>query len=187
MITNNLNTLNRDNIECYTEKYGVEILINHLKNKFRVGLTLGVEIVIWCPCDTKDSEFVKVLDNLPGFRVIYSHIDNGQDCFEYEPEEEFDIIITNPPFKNKTKFMKRFMSFNKPFAILLPVGCIGDNGIPNLFIEKNRQMQLLIPDKRMEFKNQKKSGISFKSIYVCNSFLDKDITLCRLNKPRKDK
>ena len=56
--------------EQYTPKYGVEVLlphIQHLKDK-----------IIWCPFDREDSQFVKVLKE-NGFKVVYSHIDYGQD------------------------------------------------------------------------------------------------------------
>ena len=62
--------------EQYTPKYGVEVLlphIQHLKDK-----------IIWCPFDKEDSEFVKVLSE-NGFKVVYSHIEYGQDFFNYEP------------------------------------------------------------------------------------------------------
>lgn len=54
---------------------------------------------IWCPCDKEDSEFVKVLKE-NGFNIVYSHIDYGQDFFAYTPRQ-FDVILTNPPYKNK--------------------------------------------------------------------------------------
>lgn len=175
MITNNLTKLKTDNIECYTYAYGVEPIIKYIPKNW----------VIWCPCDTDDSEFVKLLKE-NGNKVIYSHIDYNQDCFTYEPKEHFDCIITNPPFKGKTKFMNRFMSFNKPFAILLPLGAFGDNGIPNLFIEQKKDPELLIPKQRMEFSNNKQTGISFKSVYYCWKILPKQIIFCNLNKPKKN-
>lgn len=168
---NNLNLLNVDNIECYTLPYGVEIILPYIP----------IDKVIWCPCDTEDSNFVKML-KARGNKVIYSHIDLGQDCFTYQPTEHWDILITNPPFKNKTKYMERFMSFNKPFAVILPVGGLGDNGIPNLYLKQNKDIELLIPDRRMEFGNQAQTGISFKSIYYCWKILPKQIIFCKLNK-----
>ena len=58
--------------EQYTPYYAVELIIpyiQHFKDK-----------IIWCPCDTEESEFVKVLKE-NGFNVVNSHIDLGQDFF----------------------------------------------------------------------------------------------------------
>ena len=40
-----------------------------------------------------------------------------------------------------------------------------------MFIENNTDLQLLIPDKRTEFLNQKQSGISFKTVYIYKDIL----------------
>ena len=52
--------------------------------------------VIWCPFDTSESAFVKVLSKTN--QVIYSHIKTGQDFFSYEPTTHYDVIVSNPPF-----------------------------------------------------------------------------------------
>ena len=91
----------KENDECYTPRYGVEPLLEFMP-KFR-GKT------IWCPFDTDDSQFVKVfLEN--GYDVVNSHISDGRDFFEYEPEK-WDLIISNPPFHNKRAFFERALSF----------------------------------------------------------------------------
>lgn len=176
--------IDRNNIECYTLKYMIDILIPYLKNKQQDNPNL----TIWCPCDKEESNYVKVLKE-NDIKVIYSHIDDGKDCLTYEPEEHWDILITNPPFKGKAKFLKRFMSFNKPIAILLPLHFLNDNGIPNLFLENNKEIQLLIPKERCVF-YQANTGVKgkgnppFKSGYLCVDFLDKQIEFTRLNKER---
>ena len=43
--------------------------------------------VIWCPFDTSESAFVKVLSKTN--QVIYSHIKTGQDFFSYEPSRHY--------------------------------------------------------------------------------------------------
>ena len=52
--------------------------------------------MIWCPFDKEESWFVKLISEKN--KVIYSHIDNGQDFYNYEPTEHWDCIISNPPF-----------------------------------------------------------------------------------------
>jgi len=61
--------------------------------------------IIRCPFDKADSQFVIVLKE-HGFKVVYSHIDYGQNFFEYQPKE-WDVIISNPPYTNKRKYWER--------------------------------------------------------------------------------
>jgi hypothetical protein len=130
--------------EQYTPKYGVEVLlphIQHLKDK-----------IIWCPFDKEDSYFVSVLKE-NGFNVIYSHIENGQDFLTYAPEQ-WDVIISNPPYKNKRSFWERCLDLKKPFALLLPLNILSDSVINTTMGEREREFQLLIPSRRMRFFNK---------------------------------
>lgn len=163
--------MDRENIEAYTPKYAVDIIVPYLdKTK-----------VIWAPFSKDEHNFADYLREL-GFTVINTHIDNGQDFLTYTPEFEFDVILDNPPFKGKTKYVERAISFSKPFALFLPFNSFGDNGIPNLFMKNNLEPQMLIPDKRTEFENQKNKGISFKTVYICSGILPKQIIFTALEK-----
>jgi len=131
--------------EQYTPKYGVEVLlpyIQHLKDR-----------IIWCPFDRDDSQFVKVLTE-NGFRVVYSHLDYGQDFLTYEPEK-WDVIISNPPYKNKRVYWERALALKKPFALLLPLNILSDSIINTTMKVREKEFQLLIPSKRMRFYNNK--------------------------------
>jgi len=170
--------MDRDNIEAYTPKYAVVIVLPFI-NK---------ELVIWAPFSKDEHNFAGYLREL-GYKVINTHYNSetgeGKDFLTYQPDFHFDIIIDNPPFKNKTRFVKRAMEFNKPFMLFLPINCLGDNGIPNLFLERNCDIQLLIPDKRTEFENQENKGISFKTAYICRWALPRQIIFTKLNKLKK--
>lgn len=147
--------------EQYTPRYGVEVLlphIEHLKDK-----------IIWCPFDKEDSEFVKVLTE-KNFKVIYTHIDYGQDFLTYEPEK-WDVIISNPPYTNKRVYWERALDLKKPFALLLPLNILSDSVINTTMQEREREreFQLLIPNKRMRFFNKQTGGVgifpTFKASY----------------------
>ncbi|MFH2013547.1 MAG: tRNA (adenine-N(6)-)-methyltransferase [Patescibacteria group bacterium] len=167
--------MDRNNIEAYTPKYAVDIILPFI-NK---------EITIWAPFSKDEHNFAGYLKEL-GYKVINTHFDpetgEGNDFLTYKPDFYFDIIIDNPPFKGKTKFVKKALSYNKPFMLFLPVNSLGDNGIPNAFIKYNRDIQLLIPDKRTEFENQEKKGISFKTAYLCQGILPRQIIFTKLIK-----
>ena len=154
------------NDECYTPQYAIEPLLKYLdKNK-----------IIWCPFDTQDSNFVKLLKQ-NGFNVVCSHISTGQDFYEYEPKQ-WDIIVSNPPFTNKRKIFERALSFNKPFALLMTNTWLNDSAPKQLFKEKD--LQLLMFEQRIQFNNQNK--ITFSSSYYCWNLLPKQIIMERLNK-----
>lgn len=164
-------SLDRENIEAYTPKYAVDIILPYLDK----------EKVIWAPFSKDEHNFAGYLRDL-GYKVINTHIEDGADFLTYRPDFHFDIILDNPPFKNKTKFVERAISFGKPFALFLPFNSFGDNGIPKLFMEHNIEPQMLIPDKRTEFENQVNNGISFKTVYICSGILPKQIIFTKLQK-----
>jgi len=152
------------NDECYTPIEGVLPILKYIpKDK-----------IIWCPFDTEESNFVKEISKTN--KVIKSHIVEGKDFFEYEPEE-WDILISNPPFTDKRKYFERALSFNKPFALIMSLTWLNDSAPKQLFFEKD--LQLLMFDKRMKFNNINK--ITFSSAYFCWNFLPKQIIMEKLN------
>ena len=107
------------------ERYTPPILVKPILQFIKPNST------IWCPFDTKDSEFVIQLKNA-GHKVIYSHIILGQDFFKYEPEN-YDYIISNPPFSKKLEILDRLYKLNKPFAMLMNIECLNYQGIGEFF------------------------------------------------------
>jgi len=155
------------NDECYTPIEGVLPILKYIpKDK-----------IIWCPFDTEKSNFVKEISKTN--KVIKSHISEEKDFFEYEPEE-WDILISNPPFTDKRKYFERALSFNKPFALIMSLTWLNDSAPKQLFFEKD--LQLLMFDKRMKFNNINK--ITFSSAYFCWNFLPKQIIMEILNKSK---
>lgn len=155
--------------EQWTPRYAVEILIpyiQHLKDK-----------IFWCPFDTEESQFVKVLQE-NGFKVVYSHISRNQDFFNYEPEQ-WDVLLSNPPYDGKSKFMERADSFHKPWALLLPLNITADSIINKMFGDCS-ELTILMPNKRTRFYNknkpdEKQSQPTFKASYIGRNFFQKQI------------
>lgn len=156
------------NDECYTPSYGVKPIIKYLPR----------DKIIWCPFDKSDSQYVKILSE-NGFDVVYSHISDGKDFFGYQPDK-WDIIVSNPPFTNKRQIFERAISFNKPFALLMSNVWLNDAAPIRLFLD--RQLQLLLFDKRIKFLNNGivQNKITFGSGYYCCNILPRDIICERL-------
>lgn len=158
------------NDECYTPSYAVKPILEYIKK----GDT------VWCPFDDENSEFVKQISKQN--TVVFSHIDNGQDFFCYEPEK-WDVIISNPPFTNKRKYFERAIQFGKPFALIMSNTWLNDAAPKQLFA--NIELQLLMFDKRMVFGNPdgtQANKITFSSSYFCRDFLPKQIVIKKLEK-----
>ncbi len=155
--------------EAYTPEYGVLPILKYIKPGS----------VIWTPFDKPDSHFVTMI-RAAGFKVIHSHINDGQDFFDYEPAQEWDMIISNPPFKDKRKFFERALSFKKPICLLMTLAWLNDRYSKQVFIDAHVQMQLLMFDKRIKFENPDQRAndkITFSSGYYCTDFLPRDIVL----------
>lgn len=145
--------------EKYTPRYAVLPIVKYLpKGK-----------IIWCPFDTKNSEFVHALKEA-GFDVAYSHIATGQDFFSYEPEQ-WDIIISNPPFSNKKEVFERCLELGKPFGLLMSNFWLNDASPSRLF--KDRELQLLLFNKRVQYNDLNR--VPFGSSYFCHKLLPKQI------------
>lgn len=164
----------KESDEYYTPIYAIKPILKYIPNNS----------IIWCPFDKEDSRFVKVFREA-GFKVIATHIDNGENFFYFQPEK-YDVIISNPPFSIKDSILKRLAELNKPYAIILP--------IPTLQGEKRfeyiKDCQALIFDKRINYYkdlNDRKSTkqVPFGSMYLCKNFLPKDLIFEEL-KDRKE-
>ena len=161
-----------NNDECYTPAYGVSPIIKYIPEG----------AIVWCPFDKEESEFVKQISQT--HTVVRSHLDDGQDFFTYEPEN-WDVIVSNPPFTNKRLFFERALSFNKPFALIMTNTWLNDSAPKQLFSDKD--LQLLMFDKRMKFVSpdgRPNDKITFSSSYYCWNFLPKQIVMEKLHIPK---
>jgi hypothetical protein len=145
-----------DNYE--TPKYVVEILLPYLrKTNIRT---------IWCPFDKAHSEYVKVLKEA-GYIIINGHIDEGKDFFEYEPEQ-YDAIISNPPFSKKNEILERCITLGKPFALLLSATCIQSASLIEI-IAKAKDFNFIMFNKRISYSGDRPP---FPSWYFTSQILD---------------
>lgn len=158
--------------EWMTPAFAVKPLLKYVHPRLR----------IWCPFDTAESNFVKVFREA-GREVVHSHICDGQDFFEYEPER-WDVLISNPPFSNKRKFFERALALGKPFALLMTNTWLNDAAPKQLFAE--RDLQLLMFEQRIRFQSPSAEAvtdkITFSSSYYCTGLLPKQLIMERLPK-----
>lgn len=161
---------NKDN-EYYTFKRDVENFLNNVN--------IPKDKIIWCPFDTENSAFVKVLRERE-YKVINTHISNNQDFYNYEPKEHYDIILSNPPFNNKYKTIKRLVELNKPFAMIYGIQCFSSGSFTRE-LKNVSNLQMLFLCKRIKFhkdiENDKLPNPTFHSMWICNDILDTKIKI----------
>lgn len=158
-----MRNLNKSMKNTNDERFTPPILVKPIIKYLKQGST------VWCPFDTEDSEFVQILKKA-GYKVIYSHIELCQDFFEYEPDESYDYIVSNPPFSKKLEVLDRLYNLGKPFAMLMNIECLNYQAIGQFFLDKN--LELLIFDKKVSFDG---NTASFNTSYFCNNVLPKQI------------
>jgi hypothetical protein len=121
--------------------------------------------------DGKSGEYLLEL----GFNVIH----NDNDFFE---SNEGDIIVTNPPFSKVKEILQRLEILDKPFIMIMPSSKINTSYMRRW---KDKNIQIIIPRKRIHFNKQidgivvtdSKSSCNFDCFYYCYKMnLENDIT-----------
>jgi len=162
MASSNLKMLNKtanntQSDECYTPKEAIEPILEYLdKNKTYYDCTSGVSLSI--------VDFL----NKKGFKCLSSE---EKDFLFDDIPKEVDVILTNPPYSKKDKFIERCYELGKPFALLLPVSSIQGQKRGGMFGKKG--IELLVLNKRIDFTG--KGSPHFGVAWFCNGVLDKKI------------
>lgn len=147
--------------EYYTKEYAIIPLLKYLKPNSQ----------IWCPFDTQESNFVKLLSN-NGHPTQWTHIWTGQDFFETDPPKGTEYIISNPPYSLREKVLERLFGFKIPFAMLINEAGLFDSK-KRFELLKNNPFEIMVFDKRIDYikGDENMSRVPFKSIFLCSNVL----------------
>lgn len=103
--------------EFYTLYEDVKFELDHYIDQFK-------DKIIYCPCDTKDSAFVKYFLELEAKGLIkellYTSLRDGVDCLGDVAINNYnrcDIVVTNPPFSLFRQFLELLDKLDKKFII----------------------------------------------------------------------
>ncbi len=160
--------------EYYTKRYAIIPILKYLKeNK-----------TIWCPFDTEESNYVKVFRE-NGFNVISGHIVDGKNFFKYEPDD-YDYIISNPPYSLREPILERLFKLGKPFAMLINISGLFDSK-KRYGLFKNNPFEIMVFNKRIDYIKTEVNNSSppFSSIYICSSLLPSQFVFEELLKESK--
>ena len=162
MASTNLSMLNKTSNnslsdECYTPNEAILPLLSELsKDKVYYDCTSGIS-----------SNIVDCLI-FNGYKCISS---KGRDFLEDELPDGIDVIITNPPYSKKDKFIERCYELKKPFALLLPVSSL--QGIKRGEMFAKNGIEILALKKRIDFTG--KGSPHFGVAWFCHNILKQKI------------
>jgi hypothetical protein len=149
------------NDELYTPPEAIKPLLKHLPKP---------PLTIWECTDFGESLITKMLKE-KGYKVISSHI-NTFNFLTDKPDFEFDMIITNPPYSLKDEFLAKCYSYNKPFAMLLPLTSL--EGVKRNLLFSKYGIDLIVLNKRINFMKNKKNNW-FNTSWFTYKILNKNL------------
>lgn len=122
----------------FTPEHAVHTLIKYIpENK-----------TIWECTDPGCSNIAKVLREY-GHDVVSTDIQTGFDFLNDKPAFDYDLIISNPPYSLKNKFIKRCYDLQKPFILLLPLTTL--EGIERGEMFRKNGISVIVLDRRLDF------------------------------------
>ncbi len=142
------------NIEMYTPDVAMDYICPFLDNK----------LTYWEACYGQGN-MARALERR-GF-IVKGRRD--MDCLVEQPND-WDFLITNPPFNGNKKFIKRAIDLGKPFAFLIRLEHLG--GVEACRLLNDIDFKIIIPDKRINYiipnkqSGEKTGGSPFHSIWL---------------------
>lgn len=112
---------------------------------------------IWFPFNNYDSEFKLKADELKlQYKATHIFDDLGNDFFTTLPPEECELLISNPPFSQQNKIIKRSFELVekglvKSFCLLLPLATLETPTRGEMYEEHIDKLSVIIFKKRIKF------------------------------------
>jgi len=110
---------------------------------------------------------------LHGYKVV-----GGPDVDFLTEYVEANLLVSNPPFSKKDEFLRRAYSLGKPFAMLLPADALV--GLARYPLFAKHGIQLLIPNKRINFVGSGNTSPNFNTFWLCWHLLPQNIVFAEL-------
>ena len=111
---------------------------------------LPKKLTVWEPCSSPyDTLAKRMRTRWPDWTVHATDISRGEDFLTYEPAFEFDMIITNPPYRNKIAFIRRALSFGKPVIFLLSTVTVESNPLKRESV--GQKLTIIAPHTKINF------------------------------------
>lgn len=143
--------------ECYTPKEAIMPLLKFLdKDKIYYDCTSGIS-----------SQLVNTMSQ----NKFNCKSSDKLDFLNDPITKNIDVIITNPPYSKKDKFLKKCYEIGKPFALLLPVSSLQGKARGQMFAENG--IEILVLNNRIDFTG--KGSPHFGVAWFCCNLLPKEL------------
>jgi hypothetical protein len=150
--------------DFYTPDEAIAPLLPYLKKEWN----------IW-ECASGTGNIVNYLMG-GGFNVFGTDIKTGED-FITSSRDDFDCIVTNPPYSLKDKWLEKCFYLKRPFALLLPLTALEGKKRQELY--RKFGIQVILFNKRIQFIKGK--GNWFSSVWITHGLnLPKELTFVEL-------
>lgn len=159
---------------CFTPPHGVAPLLPYLPPHSRV----------W-ECAAGAGWLADELER-HGHTTIRTDYTTGQDFFTYAPDPtDYDIIVTNPPYTLKYRFMERCYQLGKPWALLVPFTTIASGTALGMY--RRFGWEELRLTKRINFympqTGYNNAGAQFSVLWLCWHLLPQPIIVADVPPP----
>jgi hypothetical protein len=172
--------------EFYTLYEDVKFELDHYIDQFK-------DKIICCPCDTKESAFVKYFLELKANGLIkellYTSLQDGVDCLSEAAVDNYrhcDIVVTNPPFSLFRQFLDLLDKLSKKFIIWGTNNCVCYKQVSSMLVKDsirlgyiaNKTCEFEVPS---EYANDQKSkvymrdNISYVKVASITTFTNLDV------------
>ena len=139
--------------ECYTPGEAIAPMLEFLDST-----------KIYYDCTSGESSNMVDFLNSNGFVCLSS---GKRNFLTDDIPSNVDVVITNPPYSKKDKFIKRCYELGKPFALLLPVSALQGQVRGKLFDKHG--VEILALNKRIDFTD--KGSPHFGVAWFCHNLL----------------
>ncbi|MGH6610444.1 MAG: hypothetical protein ACRECQ_09315, partial [Burkholderiaceae bacterium] len=99
-------------------------------------------------------------------------IHENKDCTTWRPD--FDVLVGNSPFSNKTTWLRWALDTGRPFALLLPLELLVSlqfRTIPGF-----DELQVLLPCRRIGYERDgERRRAHFESAWICRGLLPRQL------------
>lgn len=124
-----------------------------------------------------------------GHDVIQTDYSTGHDFFMFEQDpDSYDVIVTNPPWSIKYRWIQRCFATGKPFALLVPFATLASakaqeqyrqHGWEELRLDK--RINFYMPDTGFE-----NNGAQLPVLWFCHGILPQQIVFGAVPDPRPE-
>jgi hypothetical protein len=153
-----------------TPEYAIRPLLPYLRN------TQGKPLSVWEPTDPEGRCCITQELRRTGHKVFPTGLPK-LDFLTQETRARYDVIVANPPYSLKDKFIARAYDLGVPFALLLPLTAL--EGVDRGSLFRRYGIEVLVLDRHVEYTG---NSVWFNTSWFCHGLLPEQLIFAELRK-----